>query len=137
MERRFYTATCACILIFIFACTPPWGGSGGSFSDGDGEYVGEAVCRHRAAICAFVAAEQGYPTRMMYGPSNNIADVWHIQTDALIDGEWVPLCIDSDFIVFECERNDWYTVESEKDPWRYIEYHLQSAIWSANANLEE
>ena len=87
----------------------------------DRYYVGEAVCRHKAIVCAIVAAENGYKTRMIDGSSSNING--HIQTQAFIEGEWRWLCLDSDFIVFECSQDD-FAPEREFSSWGFSKQYV-------------
>ena len=44
------------------------------------------VCRHNAELCQIVAEEQGFETRKILGKTAK--GTWHVQTQALINGEW-------------------------------------------------
>jgi hypothetical protein len=47
------------------------------------------VCRHKAMYCGLAAQEQGYESRVDFGPITPQEQVvWHAQAKSMIDGAW-------------------------------------------------
>ena len=104
------------VLCFIMSCGGG-GSSAESFSNGDGEYFGEITCMHKAIMAAIILAEKGYTTKMVCWTINENG-FSHIQTAALIDGEWEYFCIGNDGIVYP-HGLDYDNPSEERDSYRF------------------
>jgi len=117
------------VLVIFFAMTCGGCGSsssadsGESFSNGDGEYFGKVMCRHKAITTAIIAAEKGYSTKMVCWTINENG-FSHIQTAVKIDDIWKYLCIGDDNIVFIC-KPDYDNPSEERDAYRYSDVKVE------------
>lgn len=79
------------IVLLFFAC----GGGGGTPSNtsidpqvSDDGLRAYGACRHEALIAAVIYEEAGYETRIPYGPMDIDHDIYHVQAQAKINGQW-------------------------------------------------
>ena len=70
------------------------------------------VCRHNAEICRIVAEEQGFETRKILG--RNSEGIWHVQSQALINGEWEWLGTNGNEVFID-SQDYWFEPEIVKE----------------------
>lgn len=84
-------------------------------------------CRHNALTAAIVAAEQGHHVRIASGVTS---DGRHAQAEALIDDEWLWLCV-GPWDVYPCEQDNFVPMQR----WTVNDYYV-SRFWHLMERME-